>query len=144
MTYTEKIGNLFDVAMVYTLAHCISLDCAMGAGIAKEFNNRYPNMKRTLLLKQRQITDAILYKDASNHGVFNLITKAKYYHKPKRNDFNSTIVNLKKQMLDLSIDKLAIPLLGAGLDRLDWGRSSEFIQQCFEDTSVEILVVRLN
>ena len=48
MKYREIKGNLFDMPREYSLAHCISLDCALGAGIAKEFQNRYPNMVNKL------------------------------------------------------------------------------------------------
>jgi len=37
--------------------------------------------------------------------------------------------------------KLAIPLIGAGLGKLDWNESSQFIQQVFSDNmDIEILV----
>ena len=31
----------------FAFAHCVSTDCAMGAGIAKEFRNRYKDMPAT-------------------------------------------------------------------------------------------------
>lgn len=97
LLYHEKIGNLFDVSQDYALVHCISEDCALGAGIALEFTKRYPEMKKQLLLQKREITDIIFYQSKNKHFVFNLITKERYYHKPKREDFNSAILNLKKR-----------------------------------------------
>lgn len=47
MTCEVKIGNLFDCPKDYYLAHCISGDYALGAGIAKEFVHRY-NMRTKL------------------------------------------------------------------------------------------------
>jgi len=44
MTITEINGNLFEVPQGYYLAHCISGDYALGAGIAKTFNEIY-NMR---------------------------------------------------------------------------------------------------
>lgn len=38
MTYKEEKRDLFRVDTDYYLAHCISADFALGAGIAKEFN----------------------------------------------------------------------------------------------------------
>lgn len=34
MKYSEVKGDLFSVSNEYMLAHCISADCRMGAGIA--------------------------------------------------------------------------------------------------------------
>ena len=115
----------------------------MGAGIALQFTRRYPLMKQELLSHQLKVTDVVFYKEKHKHSVFNLITKEMFYHKPTRRDFNETIINLKKVITDSSINKLAIPLLGAGLDKLNWNITSDFIKECFHDTALEILVVRL-
>lgn len=48
MIYTEKNGDLFSASREYYLAHCISGDYALGAGIAKIFNKVY-DMKNKLL-----------------------------------------------------------------------------------------------
>lgn len=47
MTFTEKNMDLFSVPNDYYLAHCISADFALGAGIAVEFNKRF-DMRRKL------------------------------------------------------------------------------------------------
>ena len=47
MRLVEEKRDLFDVSEDYYLAHCISADFALGAGIAKEFNKRYKS-KTTL------------------------------------------------------------------------------------------------
>ena len=44
MNYMETRGDLFAVPQGYYLAHCISGDFALGAGIAKQFNEVY-NMR---------------------------------------------------------------------------------------------------
>lgn len=45
MLIREEKMNLFEVGADYALAHCIALDCAMGAGIATQFVKRYPKMR---------------------------------------------------------------------------------------------------
>lgn len=37
MIYNEEKGNLFEVPDKYYLAHCVSTDCALGAGITVQF-----------------------------------------------------------------------------------------------------------
>jgi hypothetical protein len=47
MIYKEEIRDLFSVSEDYYLAHCISADFALGAGIAVEFVKRF-NMRKKL------------------------------------------------------------------------------------------------
>lgn len=49
MRLIEEQGDLFELDTSYALAHCISLDCAMGAGIAVEFDKRFKGMKNECL-----------------------------------------------------------------------------------------------
>ena len=48
MVFKEINGDLFKSDDKYTLVHCISSDCAMGAGIAKTFDSKMPDMKNQL------------------------------------------------------------------------------------------------
>ena len=141
MVYSEVVGDLFKVPKDYVLAHCISRDCEMGAGIAKEFNRRYPRMKNCLLSTRPSKTAVVFYHQRDKHEVLNMVTKERYFHKPTRNDFNKTVISLKNEVVARGIKKLAIPLIGSGLDKLNWNVSSEFIKQTFKGTNIEILVV---
>ena len=46
MIYKEEKGNLFEVPDKYYLAHCVSTDCALGAG-----TNRYSMLKDNYVFK---------------------------------------------------------------------------------------------
>lgn len=143
MTYEEIKGDLFKVEETYTLVHCISSDCKMGAGIAVQFVKNNPEMRSTLLKMNPKVGEALYYNWEGKHGVINLITKEKYFHKPTRENFNMSIMDMKAVALSYEIKKLAMPLIGSGLDRLSWNESSKFIKEVFKDTGVEILVVKL-
>ena len=142
MKYVEIVGDLFGVDSSYQLAHCISADCKMGAGIAVTFTEENPYMREILKKMCPIVGDVLYYNLEGRHGVFNLITKKRYFHKPTREDFNKTIVALRDKMLSYGHKKLAIPYLGSGIDRLDWEVSSDFIKETFKDTDIEILVVQ--
>lgn len=142
MKYQEIVQDLFEVDMTYALAHCISRDCKMGADIALTFRNRYPKMAEHIGWKKLKIGDAALYKGEDRRIIYNLITKDKYWNKPTDATFEKSIVSLKEEMKVGNVQKLAIPLLGARLDRLDWNKNSETIKKVFQDTDVEILVCR--
>ena len=138
MIIREENRDLFTVPQGYYLAHCISNDFALGAGIAKQFNEVY-NMREKLHMfgKLACITvgEAFLIDN-----VFNLVTKEKAYQKPTYNDIEEAIYDMWCQMDELKITKLAIPQLGCGLDRLDWREVKQIIERIFKDTDVEILV----
>lgn len=141
MTITTKTQDLFTVPQGYYLAHCISADFALGAGIAKIFDEVY-NMRFKLFKQypeyEYQGGDALLVDN-----VFNLVTKKKCYGKPTYDSLAEALEEMKELMEQLSITKLAIPKLGCGLDRLNWIEVSELIEEIFEDMDVEILVCEL-
>ncbi len=77
MIYLETEANLFSLdRRKYILGHCISKDCAMGAGIATQFIKEFPGMKEYCKSQHPMIGQAILYTSETG-WVYNLITKDK-------------------------------------------------------------------
>lgn len=142
MIFKEINGDLFESDEKYTLVHCISADCAMGAGIAKTFDDRMPKMKkllkRTIRENNMQGYFAILYQGERN--VMNLITKERYWHKPTYSSLKASLLNAKKIAIRNNIKYLAMPVIGCGLDRLQWSKVSVMIKEVFADTDIEIVV----
>lgn len=136
-------GDLFDLDSTYALVHCISLDCAMGAGIAVEFDKRFPDMKGDLLR-------TIGWNDGNNpftiehhendRRIYNLITKEKYWHKPTYQSFEKSLEKLVELCVDSNVNHLAMPKIGCGLDRLKWNMVKEMIIEAFGNTDIEIVV----
>lgn len=141
MKITVEKRDLFTVPQGYYLAHCISADFALGAGIAKTFDKVY-NMRFKLFREYDNYEydggDALLIDN-----VFNLVTKPKCFHKPTYDSLTEALMAMKELIIDLSITKLAMPLIGCGLDRLEWSRVYDIICEVFEDTDVEILICEL-
>lgn len=144
MIYKEVYKDLFSVGREYYLGHCVAVDGKMGAGIAKVFCQRNPNLRKTFQNQSHnlKVSDVFFY-DEERDKMLNLITKQSSYGKPTRATFNNTIVRLKEFMIEYNMKKLAIPLIGSGLDKLDWNESRKFIQETFADTDIEILVCKL-
>lgn len=141
MTITIENRDLFTVPQGYYLAHCISADFALGAGIAKTFDEVY-NMRFKLFKNY----DNYEYEGGDAlpiDNVFNLVTKPKCYHKPRYEAVREALEVMKELMINLDITKLAIPKLGCGLDRLEWSEVYDIICEVFEDTDVEILICEL-
>ena len=145
MIIREEKRDLFTVPQGYYLAHCISGDYALGAGIAKQFVEVY-NM-RFKLHKNFPIPDGDKFANVGEallvDNVFNLVTKARCFHKPTYDTLYDTLVDMRDQCEELDITKLAIPYIGCGLDRLQWDNVKDVIEDVFEDTDIEILVCSL-
>lgn len=142
MRLVEEKRDLFDVSEDYYLAHCISADFALGAGIAKEFNKRY-NMRTELnsIYGTSSIKDN-LGKALLVGRTFNLVTKERYWHKPTYASLRTTLVDMRMQVLSMQIKKLAMPLIGCGLDKLQWEKVQTLIKEIFSDDDLEIIVCR--
>ena len=140
MKLIEIKKDLFKVEDKYYLAHCISSDCAMGAGIAVEFEKRFK--LRSKLLKNsnvvRKFPTCIL-----EGKTLNLITKEKYWHKPTYDSLLGALGVMKSIAIDNDIKYIAMPTIGSGLDRLNWNKVKEIIHEVFEHTDIEILVCKL-
>ena len=146
MIYREEVRDLFSVPDDYYLAHCISADFGMGKGIAVEFNKRF-DMKHILRTKypdyvnqfhrQKRLSDCIL-----EGRVFNLITKERYFERPTYNTIAGALCEMKILCWSENIHKIAMPIIGCGLDRLEWDKVSRIIKDVFQEKDIEILVCR--
>lgn len=146
MNYTVEKRDLFTLTDTHYLAHCISSDFGMGAGIAVQFNKRF-NMREKLLLDFPNG-----WIDDKGHGyigvivednVFNLVTKEKYWHKPTYSTITRSLVDMRDYCELHDINKIAMPKIGCGLDRLQWNKVENIIKDIFKETDIEILVCEL-
>ena len=146
MIYKEEKRDLFSVSEEYYLAHCISADFGMGKGIVVEFNKRF-DMKRKLQKTYPDYLNQWTHKKMigdciQQDRVFNLITKERYYQKPTYKSLTNALKEMKELCNEIHVNKIAMPIIGCGLDRLQWDKVSEIIKDIFKDTDIEILVCR--
>ena len=141
MTITTENRDLFTIPQGYYLAHCISADFALGAGIAKTFDSVY-NM-RFKLFKHYPDYEYCGGEALLIDNVFNLVTKQKYWHKPTYDNVREALEFMKEQMEFCDMTKLAMPKIASGLDRLEWSKVYEIICEVFEDTNIEIVICEL-
>jgi hypothetical protein len=149
MKYIEFKRDLFAAPEGWAFAHCISGDVAMGIhpitgkeyGIAAEFNRRYPHMKLRLQTEFNYMVVGCCYVyQAKERLIFNLVTKPKFNDKPTYETMARALSNLRAQCVIHEVKQLAIPMLGAGLDRLGWYRVRQLIQATFQDDNIHIAV----
>ena len=149
MIYDEKIKDLFSVGNDYVLAHCVSADFALGAGIAVKFRDM--GVKEAL---KRACPNAVQEWDGhgkcilsftENRAVANLVTKQRYWQKPTYMTLKEALEDMAESIRNGNIPfrRIAMPLIGCGLDGLQWGTVNGIIKAVFKDMDVEILVCKL-
>ena len=144
MKYIEEKNDLFNYEGKAWLAHCISSDFGMGKGIVVQFNERYDLKNYMLSHYEKKKWDEHGYCiPVEKFKVFNLITKYRYYQKPTLVTMHESLESMKKYALENNIKKIAMPIIGAGLDQLNWSDVKFLINQTFEDTDIEIIVCKL-
>ena len=144
MTYKEIRADLFDMPEHYYLAHCISADFGMGKGIAVAFNEHFNMRNRLKDTYPYYLTD---YKNSGISGdcilidrVCNLITKKHYWDKPTYGSLSESLDKLREICIEHEIKHLAMPLIGCGLDRLEWNHVSNLIKESLGDLDINIVV----
>lgn len=146
MIFEEVTGDLFTAPEDFALVHCISADAKMGAGIAKEFRKRYLSMVHTLENKKPLCVgdcEAVIVQDGRT--ILNLVTKSNYWNKPTYDSLRASLKDMSHflNLNDHYISYIAMPLIGCGLDQLEWSQVKEIIHQELNHLDVHIRVYHL-
>ncbi len=149
MTIREENRDLFTVPQGYYLAHCITADCSLGAGVAKKIDEVF-NMKIKLINSYDFLCDELGFKTSDYVGrvftidnVYNLILKKNPKKKAKYKKLRTCLEDMKDEMEANFVTKVAMPKIGCGHEGLEWDRVREIIEEVFEDTDIEILICSL-
>jgi len=119
----EIKGDLFESSDC--LAHCVSRDFSMSAGIAVMFSKLFGN--KDILLNQNVNVGEVAWLYNENRYIYYLVTKENYWNKPTYDAFRKSIRNLFILCNNHNIKSLSIPKLGCGLDRLEWTKVKQII-----------------
>ncbi len=120
MQLVHVMGDILDCPPSMSIAHCVSLDGKMGAGLARTLQARF-HLRQDFLQAPREVGGAVALR-RGNRFIVNLITKERFFHLPSGKDFEQSIQNLRKFLIFNNIREIAVPELGAGLDKLDLDR----------------------
>lgn len=72
--------------------------------------------------------------------IYYLVTKWLSSSKPIYEDFFSSLIKFRDHVHENGVKKVAIPKIGCGLDRLEWGQVKRMLAFLFRDVDVEITV----
>lgn len=132
-------GDLFTNAFhVQALAHGCNCQGSMGAGIAKGFRQRYPEMYKEYRCRckakprQFNLGDAWLWKADQQPWVFNLGTQEGYWHaRASYEAIEAALKSMKNQAENAGVRSISIPRIGVGLGGLSWKKVRAIIEQVF-------------
>jgi O-acetyl-ADP-ribose deacetylase (regulator of RNase III) len=141
-------GDLFaNRYAAQAFAHGCNCQGSMGAGIAKEFRARYPDMfaayRQRCKAEPRQFNlgAAWLWKDDRSPWVFNLGTQEQYWRGRASYDAIATaLANMRAQADAEGIYVIAMPRIGAGYGGLSWRKVRGIIEVAFADWARSLYV----
>ena len=153
----EPNGNLFDHQSDCVLAHCIAADFSMTGSTAKQFVDKmnmsnklkeWAKMNKIKTLKNPYGNYAVTRPELLGKAVlidstFNLITKLWVYERPVYENLQESLLDMKHQVQELGIKKLAMLKVGCDVDGLSWVTVLAIIVKTFRDTNIEINIVSL-
>ncbi len=134
---THEVKNLFESPEEEVLGHCISKDCALGAGIALEFRNRFGVDE---LVEQQKGVGECTYVEKKGRRILHLITKEKASDRPTYDNLEQSLVNARRICLEQNITTLAIQMIGCGLDRIEWSKVETLVNKIFGESTIRVKV----
>lgn len=131
-------GDVFTFSTA--LAHAVSADLHMGAGVAVGFRQYFGCVEE--LLSQGKRVGEVAYLEHNGHVIFYLITKQHYWEKVISLDtLLSCLFNLSALCISLGVKEVSMPRIGCGLDLLKFEDVLPRILAAFQGVDVKVNIV---
>jgi O-acetyl-ADP-ribose deacetylase (regulator of RNase III)/uncharacterized protein YwgA len=117
------VGNLLE-SKAQTLVNTVNTVGVMGAGIALEFKNRFPEMYRDYVARCKRgevkLGEPYLFRSLVHQWILNFPTKGHWRAVSRLDDIVKGLDYLEAHYREWGIQSLAVPPLGCGNGQLDW------------------------
>lgn len=144
LIFEEIDQDLFALEDSWSLAHCVSVDLRMGAGIAVMFREKFGQIDK--LRQQNADVGGIAILNYPTRSIYYLVTKPYYYDKPSIESLRQSLETMRSSILqkrstgESELFKLAMPRIGCGLDGLQWTAVSQLLKEIFSYDLLHILI----
>ncbi len=122
----QRKGDIFSSPPQEPLAHCVSADCAYGAGIAVTFKDKYGVEK--VRPQNKKPGECTVTQEEDGRIFFNLITKRKH---------------MRDWCVEHRVKSVSVPWLGRSLDKLDSQRVQNILSEVFTGVDIVITIYTL-
>ena len=141
-------GDIFvNTYSAQAFAHGCNCQGSMGAGIAKGFKERYPEMfdeyRQRCKTEPRQFNlgDVFLWKEDDKPWVFNLATQETYWHaRASYTAIEEALLKMRKLAEEENVQRIAIPQIGTGYGGLSWKKVRAIIEKIYADWDGTLIV----
>jgi len=128
-------GDLFS-SDAQALAHGCNCLGVMGAGIAAEFKERYPEMyqayRRQCLDGSFGLGSVMVWVEDGKQIVFNLGTQPRPGRCASYEAMGESLGAMKRVADDIGVKVIAIPRIGTGHGGLEWSKVKLIVEEIFE------------
>ncbi len=125
------------------LAHCVSEDCHMAVGVARQATTHFATLRNECRNQGTCVGGVAIFADRCvipGRYVYNLVTKRLYSDKPTYEALESALIAMKEHAVNHGVDKISMPRIGCGLDRLRWEIVAGSINRVFAGSGIRITV----
>ena len=128
----HKNGNLFESKD--PLAHCVSSDFKMSAGIARSFKRKFPyNFPETT-------NSPFFVQQVDDRFIYHLVTKKRFFQKPTYDRLRQPLEAMTEHANKQKVTQISMPKAGCGLDRLEWYKVESLIKETCAQSNLTIIV----
>ena len=145
MIYYTK-GNIFE-AKADALVNPVNCVGSMGAGLAKQFADKFPKMLKSykdLCGRNKVVPGSVFPFKEEGLTILNLATKDHWRFESKLEWIDQGLMNLADVIEELHIESVAIPALGCGFGRLKWEDVKYLIKTHLEELDCNVFVFEPN
>jgi len=146
--YSERRGDLFAADDLEALAHGVNCRGVMGAGIAKAFRTRWPEMYHGYrsLAEEGTLQPGGVYTyrgTPAYKAIFNLCSQERPGPDAKLRWIASSVANMVHIAEEEDILSIGIPRVGCGIGGLDWIEVRMLLETIANESSVELVAFSL-
>jgi len=133
-----RVGDILCASNTTSLAHCISSDCKPHSGITKNFIEKFAQLSE--LKKYQTTVGNVAVIKSESRFIYNLVTKKRFYGKPKYDVIRSCLEQMKNHAKKYGITEISMPKIGCGFESLQWCVVKALIESVFERENIRIYV----